>query len=324
MNHVPKVKGWKIRRLYEWLALGIFDEELLLDIGWQLYARCEIVVAIWHAGHGAVPCPECQHPVPRKRPYRPGPPSGYTPRRGIACPSCRTPMSWADCRIALRGRPLCLDCGQVLLSDSRSGLRCTACRTQTSWKKYRNALRTRVRLPCPTCGHRLRMAKVKAGRLHFTPPGDPGIRAEVAKLLAVPDYGSQRERSARTCPECGKRGQKDGKRFTCNRCGYDVKWSSYKSRLRNTPELLLCEQCGFEFDWQSWARSNRVLEVYTGNPAPAAEFIIRWPRAQTPEAQMVAIDQLIHGVHVRGALAHHFVDGHEADVVGLLNQLALG
>ena len=38
---------------------------------------------------------------------------------------------------------------------------------------------------------------------------------------------------------------------------------------------------------------------------------------------MMAIDQLIHGVHVRGALAHHFIRGKEADVVGLLNELAM-
>lgn len=324
MDQVPKVRRWRIQRLYDWLALGIYDEELLLEVGWQLYARCETVLTVWRASHSAVPCPECEHHVPRLRPYRAGPPNGYRPRRGIACPSCKTPVSWADCRIALRGRPQCFDCGQLLQSDSRTGLTCQPCGKLTTWKKYRESLRTRVRLPCPACGHRLRMAEVKAGRLRFVPAGDQSIRAKATELLVVPDFGNHGNRSARTCPECGKPGKKVGARFRCSGCDYDVKWTSYKNRLRTSPEILCCGECGHEFSWQAWSKQNGVLDVYTGNPGPAAEFLVRWPRAQTPEAMMTAIDQLIHGVHVRGALAHHFIGGHEADVVGLLNGLAAG
>jgi len=167
------------------------------------------------------------------------------------------------------------------------------------------------------------MSEVKAGNVTFKPTGDPSIHSEVRELLAVPDFGHSRARSGRMCPECGNQGVKKDGRFQCRKCGYDVKWRSYKDRLRTSPERLHCEACGHDFDWKSWARSHGVLNVYTGNPAPAAEFLVRWPRCRTPEAQMTAIDQLIHGVHVRGALAHHFIQGSEADVVGLLNELAV-
>ena len=324
MLQAAKVKRWKIRHLYHWLSLGIYDDELLREVGWQLCARCEVIIGIWRAGHGAVPCPNCAHEVPRLRPYNANMPNGYRARTGIECPSCTTPVSWADCRIALRGRPRCLDCGDLLTSDAQAGLGCARCETRLSWKRYRDLLRSRLLLPCPACGHRLRKSDVKAGRVSYEPTVDRSIRAEVLELLEVAiEVPHSNNRTDRSCPECGKKGKKADGRFRC-RCGYDVKWSSYKNRRRSVPEMLSCKECGHEFDWQSWARANQANVIYTGNPAPAAEFMVRWPRCKSSASKMAAIDQLIHGVHVRGALAHYFIEGHEADVVGLLNELADG
>jgi len=93
------------------------------------------------------------------------------------------------------------------------------------------------------------------------------------------------------------------------------------SVLKRRPKSSPVPACGHTFSWQEWSREHNANRVYTGNPAPAAEFAVRWPRCSAAKARMIAIDQLIHGVHVGGALAHFFIEGHEADVVGMLNKL---
>lgn len=59
----PRVSKGKIRRLYETDANGIYDEELLDDVGYALLARCESFITANEARAGQLPCPQCDRPV---------------------------------------------------------------------------------------------------------------------------------------------------------------------------------------------------------------------------------------------------------------------
>lgn len=55
----PRVKPRLIRRLYENDAQGLCDEDLLNEVGWALYSRCESFITAIEASHGRVRCPGC-------------------------------------------------------------------------------------------------------------------------------------------------------------------------------------------------------------------------------------------------------------------------
>lgn len=49
----------EIRRLYETDAKGIYDGDLIDEVGYGLLARCESFIRANRARAGEVPCPEC-------------------------------------------------------------------------------------------------------------------------------------------------------------------------------------------------------------------------------------------------------------------------
>ena len=55
----PRVPRWKIRRLYETDAQGIYDDELIDEVGYALLARCESFLAAVEATQGRARCPRC-------------------------------------------------------------------------------------------------------------------------------------------------------------------------------------------------------------------------------------------------------------------------
>jgi ribosomal protein L37AE/L43A len=55
----PRIRQSLIRRLYETDALGIFDDELLDEVGWGLLARCESFISAVEASRGRAKCPSC-------------------------------------------------------------------------------------------------------------------------------------------------------------------------------------------------------------------------------------------------------------------------
>jgi hypothetical protein len=81
----PKVRPERILRLYEEEAAGRLDEELLLDVGWALLARCGSIVLV---NDGQVLCPECRTVFKVERTYRERakgePPED--PERAVPCP----------------------------------------------------------------------------------------------------------------------------------------------------------------------------------------------------------------------------------------------
>src|SRR5690349_1501429 len=57
----PKVSQAKIRRLYEHDARGLVDEDLIDEVGFILYGRCQSILIV--QDHG-VQCPRCGHVFP--------------------------------------------------------------------------------------------------------------------------------------------------------------------------------------------------------------------------------------------------------------------
>lgn len=55
----PRISQEKIRRLYEFDAMGIADDDLIDEVGFTLLARCESFIAAVNAQHGKAVCPNC-------------------------------------------------------------------------------------------------------------------------------------------------------------------------------------------------------------------------------------------------------------------------
>src|SRR5438445_4158500 len=55
----PKLRPEKLRRLYELDAQGLADEELIDEVGYTLYSRCESILTVTESFRGRVPCPGC-------------------------------------------------------------------------------------------------------------------------------------------------------------------------------------------------------------------------------------------------------------------------
>lgn len=62
----PRVRPERIRQLYLTDARGIVDPELIEDVGWALYARCQSILAVSAAAAGAVECPQCGRVIQRQ------------------------------------------------------------------------------------------------------------------------------------------------------------------------------------------------------------------------------------------------------------------
>jgi hypothetical protein len=62
----PRVAPGKIRKLYETDALGIVDGELIDDVGFALYGRCQSILTVTEAAAGRVRCPRCDTIVVRQ------------------------------------------------------------------------------------------------------------------------------------------------------------------------------------------------------------------------------------------------------------------
>ena len=83
----PRVEPARIRQLYAADASGLVDAELIDDVAWALYARCESIITVTAAEHGWVACPACGH--------------GFRRRRGdkaasLACPACDWRLTWGE------------------------------------------------------------------------------------------------------------------------------------------------------------------------------------------------------------------------------------
>ena len=82
----PRVPQEMIRRLYELDAQGIYDEELLTEVGWRLKARCESFIAAVEASKGRAPCPKCGAVIAHTS----------QPEEILVCPACGWSLPWKE------------------------------------------------------------------------------------------------------------------------------------------------------------------------------------------------------------------------------------
>jgi len=88
----PRVPKWKVRRLYQLEAQGLYDDELLDDVGWTLYLRCRDILTIHDALNGTVKCPRCAQArrttlIPRQTQAR---------EEVLLCPTCDWHLTWYE------------------------------------------------------------------------------------------------------------------------------------------------------------------------------------------------------------------------------------
>jgi predicted RNA-binding Zn-ribbon protein involved in translation (DUF1610 family) len=94
----PKVPQAKIRRLYANDARGVIDDELIDQVGWGLWERCDSILTVTAAHYGQVRCPLCGTSIARQN-------------RGAAdeevrCGTCGWQIPWAVYHQTYRGKQL--------------------------------------------------------------------------------------------------------------------------------------------------------------------------------------------------------------------------
>jgi len=87
LRWAQKVRREKIRRLYETDAKGIIDEELIDEVGYAFYARCQSILTVTEASRGRVKCPSCGNIIPR---------SGVDKEQILKCDRCSWEITWGE------------------------------------------------------------------------------------------------------------------------------------------------------------------------------------------------------------------------------------
>jgi len=103
INWTPRVPKWKLRRLYETEARGVYDDELIDDVGITLYCRCRDMLTIHKARFGGrVRCQRCDHRgeerhIPRQRKAR---------DEVLTCEECGWSITWGQFMKSIRRKQL--------------------------------------------------------------------------------------------------------------------------------------------------------------------------------------------------------------------------
>ena len=205
MIWAPRVRPIKIRRLYRFARLGIYDDMLLHDVGWELYARCSDIATVADVyREGQVPCPQCSTKIARQIDPLFSKGEGGPHENWFRCSHCGGRLLWRDCRQALRDTPRCFTCCSVL--QQNGDLQC-ACGKTWSQVAYNQSVRTRVRLPCPHCHNLVRR-----------PDATPAKRT-VKLRQSKPEL---------KCPKCQETALHISGNIQCAVCGYRRRWRDYR------------------------------------------------------------------------------------------------
>jgi hypothetical protein len=115
-------------------------------------------------------------------------------------------------------------------------------------------------------------------------------------------------------------------RVRCPRCGAVVIHHQDKT------ELLHCD-CGWELTWGEYFVTIQHKQLSGAEPVleQFRAFVEGFPKARTPQARMILIDQLIHGFHfylehntVTRPVAVNLIEGRLSEVVAFLDSLSRG
>lgn len=82
-----RVSQGKIRRLYNLDAQGIMDEDLIDEVAYTFYARCESILTVTEASKGQIKCPECGNMIQRE---------GHDKEQAIKCQNCSWEITWGE------------------------------------------------------------------------------------------------------------------------------------------------------------------------------------------------------------------------------------
>jgi hypothetical protein len=82
----PRLPMSKIQRLYDLDALGIYDEELIDEIGYALLSRCQSFIQAVQATQGLATCPVCKHQVEHN----------FKNSEVLTCENCGWQATWKD------------------------------------------------------------------------------------------------------------------------------------------------------------------------------------------------------------------------------------
>jgi hypothetical protein len=105
----PKVPKAKIQSLYGSDANGIIDTELIDDVGWALWSRCDSILTVTAAHYGLVQCPGCgemiTHPdlIQDAGHEHTGP---WNDEDTLTCAQCGWQMPWAAYHQTYQGKQL--------------------------------------------------------------------------------------------------------------------------------------------------------------------------------------------------------------------------
>jgi hypothetical protein len=91
-----RVRPDGIARLYAKDAQGIYDEDLIEEVGGRLYDRCHSIILVNQAMAGLVSCPACAHDIPH---------DGHD-TTALRCARCSWHMTWGEYRQTFRGKKL--------------------------------------------------------------------------------------------------------------------------------------------------------------------------------------------------------------------------
>lgn len=99
-NEMPvwakKVSPEKISRLYEQDAKGIYDDELVEDVGIGLYARCDSMIMVTSTNLGKAVCIKCRTLMPHS----------YQNDQVLICPQCGWSITLKDYTSSFKGKTL--------------------------------------------------------------------------------------------------------------------------------------------------------------------------------------------------------------------------
>ena len=94
----PKVSRTLIRRLYLADASGITDDDLVNEVGWALWSRCDSILKVTAAHNGTVECPSCSGSIDREL--------DWEPEAEVHCDDCGWTLSWREYHATYKGKQL--------------------------------------------------------------------------------------------------------------------------------------------------------------------------------------------------------------------------
>jgi predicted RNA-binding Zn-ribbon protein involved in translation (DUF1610 family) len=98
LRWASKVSRGKIRRLYTIDAQGIIDDDLIDEVGWALWDRCDSILTVTAAHYGHVRCPSCGTLIERQQ--------RWSADERVICETCDWQMPWAAYHQTYRGKQL--------------------------------------------------------------------------------------------------------------------------------------------------------------------------------------------------------------------------